>query len=67
MGRLDRKVALITGGNTGIVRAIALAFHREGASVVIGYVAKKKEAESLVRVHGELVIRHGQDTRRGTS
>ncbi len=46
MGRLDRKVALITGGN---VRAIALAFHREGASVVIGYVAKKKEAESRVR------------------
>ncbi len=49
MGRLDRKVALITGDKTGIERAIALAFHRERASVATGYVAKKKEAESLVR------------------
>ncbi len=40
MGRLDRKVALITGGNTCIERAIALAFHREGVSVATGYVAK---------------------------
>lgn len=50
MGKLDKKVALITGGNTGIGRAVALAFHREGASVAIGYVSEKKEAESLVRI-----------------
>jgi len=35
MGKLDRRVAIITGGGTGIGRSIALEFAKEGADVVI--------------------------------
>lgn len=50
MGRLDNKVALITGGNSGIGEATAKLFAREGASVVI---TARREAE-LARVAGEI-------------
>ena len=47
MTRLAGKVALITGGGTGIGRAIALAFAREGAKVAVAGRRKEKLDETL--------------------
>lgn len=47
MTRLAGKVALVTGGGTGIGRAIALAFGREGAKVAVAGRRKEKLDETL--------------------
>ena len=49
-GRLEGKSAVITGGDSGIGRAVALAFAREGADVVISYLDEHPDAEETVRV-----------------
>ena len=46
MGKLDGKVALISGGDSGIGRAVALLFAREGADVAIAYLAEDADAEA---------------------
>lgn len=46
--QLADKVAIVTGGGTGIGRSIALAFAREGASVVVDYVGDPGRAASVV-------------------
>jgi NAD(P)-dependent dehydrogenase (short-subunit alcohol dehydrogenase family) len=43
-GRLAGKVAVITGGDSGIGRAVAVAFAKEGASVVIAYLNEQEDA-----------------------
>ena len=43
-GKLKDKVAIITGGDSGIGRAVAIAYVKEGAKVVIGYLNEEKDA-----------------------
>jgi NAD(P)-dependent dehydrogenase (short-subunit alcohol dehydrogenase family) len=44
-GKLARKVALITGGDSGIGRAVAIAFAKEGADISIVYLRHDEDAE----------------------
>ncbi|HEX2998041.1 MAG TPA: SDR family oxidoreductase [Anaerolineales bacterium] len=49
-GKLEGKVALITGGDSGIGRAVALAFAREGADILISYLDEHSDAQETVRI-----------------
>ena len=47
-GRLAGKAALVTGGDSGIGRAVALAFAREGADVLVSYLDEHSDARKTV-------------------
>ncbi|MBV2187073.1 MAG: SDR family oxidoreductase [Rhizobium sp.] len=48
-GRLKGKVAVITGADSGIGRAVAIAFAREGADIVISYLNEEDDARETAR------------------
>jgi len=48
MSRLAGKIAIVTGGNTGIGRAVALAYADEGADIAIAWIGHEPGAHSLV-------------------
>ncbi|VEF11939.1 short chain dehydrogenase/reductase family protein [Pseudomonas fluorescens] len=48
-GRLANKIALITGGDSGIGRAVAIAFAREGADIAIAYLDEHEDAKETAR------------------
>jgi len=48
-GRLSGKIALITGADSGIGRAVAIAFAREGADVVVAYLNEHDDAKETAR------------------
>src|SRR5436190_878442 len=54
-GKLQDKVAIITGGDSGIGRAVAIAFAKEGAHISVVYLEEQKDANEtrcLVEEHG---------------
>ncbi len=58
-GKLDGKAALITGGDSGIGRAVAIAFAREGADIAVVYLDEHedaKETRRLVEEEGQRCI-----------
>lgn len=48
-GKLKGKVAFISGGGSGIGRAVVILFAKEGADVAIGYLEEKQDAQETCR------------------
>lgn len=62
-GKLKGKVAIITGGDSGIGRAVAVSYVKEGAKVVIAYLNEDRDAmetkEYLENLGGECLLLRG--------
>src|SRR5215211_7016035 len=66
-GRLEGKAAVITGGDSGIGRAVAVAFAREGADVLVSYLEEEEgdaaETARAVEAAGRRCVRVAGDIR----
>ena len=66
-GRLEGKRAVVTGGDSGIGRAIAIAFAREGADLVLAHLPQEEQdargTAELVESEGRRVVLHASDLR----
>ncbi len=63
-GKLTDRVALITGADSGIGKAVAIAFAREGADVVISYLEEDEDAHETARWVGGGRAQSGHRPRR---
>ena len=62
--KVKRKVALITGGDSGIGRAVATSFAKEGAEVIIVYLNEHddaKETAAIVKTYGRKALLIAED------
>lgn len=69
-GKLDGKTALVTGGDSGIGRAVALAFAKEGADVAIVYLNEHQDAsetENMIAAQGRRCLNISADLRKETA
>ena len=65
-GKLEGMKAIITGGDSGIGRAVAVLFAREGADVAVFYLSEKKDAQETARAveaEGRACHLHAGDVR----
>lgn len=65
-GKLEGKVALVTGGDSGIGRAVAVLFAREGADIVFSYIEEEADAadtRKLVEDEGRACLSDRGDVR----
>jgi NAD(P)-dependent dehydrogenase (short-subunit alcohol dehydrogenase family) len=65
-GRLNGRKAIITGGDSGIGRAVAIAFAREGADILIAYLNENEDAQEVkafVEKEGRKVVLVSGDIR----
>lgn len=71
-GKLQGKTALITGGDSGIGRAVAIAYAKEGANVAIAYLADQEDDDAdqtieMIEAHGGKAKKYQTDISKETN